>query len=164
MTLSTRRKADRAKMANILANALREAGAAVTIGPEDSESAFYRRCTRVWISVEHDNDRAEVMVNFDGSSSQPDVHVCTWNTARGSCFSWCMGNINPHHFGKVNVVCYGFEDLVQSLRSDVVKLASGAGFSAENLAILEKQNAERGWPSPRIPAHARPAHIGMGLI
>lgn len=147
--LSERRKADRATMADLLATALREVGASVTIAPENSKSYMYARCTRMLITVTHGGDSARVALDFDGATTQPDVHVCTWNTERGSCFSWAMGDINPHHFGKVNVVCYGFENLVEKLRTDAVKLSTGVGFSAENLTILEKGYAERGWPSPR---------------
>lgn len=145
--LSTRRKADRAKMATTLADTLRYLGAEVVISPE---GGVYKRTTSIQIGVRHGADQANVTVRLDGTSSQPDIYVFTWNAARGSCFSWSMGDINPYHFGKVNVVCYGFDDLLSQLSADVVKLTSGQGFSDENLRILEENNKAKGWPSPRV--------------
>jgi hypothetical protein len=145
--LTERRKADRAKMANELASRLREAGAVVEIEPEGSSSICPRR-VMLRVSVTDGVRTATIGVDFDGQSCQPDTHVATWNTQDRACFSDAMKGwtLNQFHFGKATRVCEGFEALASELVCDVMRLASGEGFSLERERDQRRKYAERGWP------------------
>lgn len=145
--LTERRKADRAIMAAALAERMAELGATATIEPERD------RRTIVRISVKHGDREATIGVDFDGSSTQPDVYVATWNT-RNSCFSGHMGDVNPAHFGKATRIADRFDVLAATLARDVRKLADGRGFSPERERELRERYAKIGWrdPFPHLPA------------
>lgn len=95
--LSETRKADRLVMAEQLAAAMRAAGATVTVGPCDYAP------DRIDVRITAPGG-ATILVDLDGKSCQPNVHVATWNT-RGPLFmSPILGDVNPHHWSKLNVV------------------------------------------------------------
>jgi hypothetical protein len=73
-----------------------------------------------------------VLVDFDGESIQPDVHVLSWNihyesNARLSNATF-GGNVNPHHKQKATYVAYGFDELRECLRRGLMLAASGEAF------------------------------------
>lgn len=132
--LTERRAADRLAMANAVETLALSLGAAVT-RPE----RFVPRQVRLAIATPHG---CEVSVDFDGDTTQPDVHVITWNVASNSlyAFSGALGDVNPHHFAKVNRVGYGLDDLLRILARDIPALLDGRGYSAERAA---KRAADR---------------------
>lgn len=142
-----RRKADRTKMADELARRLREAGATVEIEPEGADSICPRR-VRLRVSASDGTRTATVGADFDGETTQPDIHVVTWNTTGRACFSDAMGaaSLNPYHFGKASRVCEGFEALASDLVRDVMRITSGEAFSVEREAEKRAEYAAKGWP------------------
>lgn len=143
--LTERRAADREKMARMLADAMIAAGATAQI---DREWGGPRE---VMVRITAPGG-AYINVDFDGDSSQPDVHVATWNTPEAVFLN--MPGMNPHHFSKCNRVARGIENLIATLSSDVERLASGAGYldhdSPQILAMVERY-AANGWHDPRVP-------------
>lgn len=110
-TWTERRKADRKRMADALAALAAHHGATV------SREIFG-----------YDNGREEhvsfalnglsLHLDFDGSSCQPDVHVCAWIIDSGSerelsakFGRTVRAEVNPCHRRKCTAVAYGFADL-----------------------------------------------------
>ena len=143
MAFTEKRKADREKMAAALIAAMTEAGAvAPLVGQRD------KRCGGVEIRIAG----AGIYVDFDGASTQPDVHVCTWNTDRGVFFDPAIGYVNAYHFGKATRICHGFDRLVTVLRRDVERFKDGSGFMGEDHPLvvrMREQYVENGWPWPQ---------------
>ncbi len=139
--MTERRKADRAVMADALARYMGELGATVEIEPEHDRRIVVR------VIVKHGEREATIGVDFDGSSTQPDIFVQTWNT-RNSCFSGHMGDVNQAHYGKATRVAYSFDGLAAMLARDVRNLVSGKGFSPEREETLRERYAARGWNDP----------------
>lgn len=151
--LSEKRKADRAKMAAILIEAMEEAGAtckltdyANHIYPDGSKSSWTRR---LGIDIEAPGG-ATIFVDFDGESCQPDVFVQTWQGPRDGK-RWLhprLGNVNPHHYSKLNLVCHGLDDLIVSLTQDIVRFADGSGYMTaddERIVRMRDRHREAGW-------------------
>lgn len=151
--LSERRKADRARMATLLAEAVTAAGATVTtidyethVYPDGSRPSR-TRCIAVDIAAP---GGATIGVRFSGDSPQPDVFVATWNTPRGVFLNpdvfW---NCNQHHYGKSTVVCSGLDHLVATLERDVERFADGSGYLPHDDARIVAMRARyeaQGWP------------------
>jgi hypothetical protein len=143
--LSETRKADRQKMAEKLAAAMTAAGAAsVTVEP----CSYAPQRIDVRINAP---GGATILVYFDGQSCQPNVHVATWNT-RGPVFlSPILGNVNPCHFGKMNVVGHGIDNLIQQLEQHMRRFVDGSGYLADDapqiVAMGERYRAN-GWTWP----------------
>ncbi len=137
MKLTEKRKADRAKMADLLESAMIEAGASVT-RPEPLGD----REIRLEVQVP---GGAYIGVDFDGHSSQPDVHVITWNTQSDSLFAFsaAMGSVNEFHFNKASRVAHGFDALLSVLRRDVALLLEGRGYSPERAAKIASDRRAR---------------------
>lgn len=142
--LTETRKADRAKMAEKLAEAMRAAGATATIEPCSYEPQ------RLDIHIVAPGG-ATIHVDFDGKSCQPNIHVATWNT-RGPLFmSPILGDVNPHHWSKMNVVGYGLDDLIAQLERHVAHFANGSGYLTEDDPRIQRMAADyktRGWSWP----------------
>ena len=117
---SERRQADRAVMAAGVAALADTLGAAFTVGQRGRE---------VVVEIVHPSG-ARVFVGFDGASPQPDVHVITWNLYRddGKRFHPSFGMVNPVHGHKASRVCYGYDDLLETLRSDLEAIGEGEAF------------------------------------
>jgi hypothetical protein len=98
---------------------------------------------------------ADISVDFDGKSCQPDVHVATWNT-RDAVFlnPSTLGDVNPHHYGKLNRVGYGLDHLIALLSADVAKFVDGRGYLAHDdprIVAMADSYAAKGWSDPRAP-------------
>jgi hypothetical protein len=137
MTLTEKRAADRAKMADKLQAVAEAAGATVT-RPEP----FKERQILLRIAVP---GGAYVTVEFDGESCQPDVHVITWNTEHDCLFAFaaCMGSVNEFHFSKATRVCYGLDPLCEQIAYDIEHLRSGRFYSAKRAAKLAADRRDR---------------------
>jgi hypothetical protein len=119
--LSERRKADREEMAKRVEALLNELGVAY-------ESSEHER--EINIDV-HGPRGLCVLVDFDGASWQPDVHVLSWHIReRGAQLNDLTfgGNVNPHHKAKATYVAYGFDNLMYSLRRGLELAISGEAF------------------------------------
>lgn len=136
-TLTERRAVDRLAMANAVEQLAASLGATVT-RPDPLTS----REIRLEIETPHG---CTLGIYFDGSSTQPDIHVCTWNTRSDSlyAFSPAMGDVNPYHFSKVNRVCYGLDSLPEMLERDIPMLIDGRGYSAERSRKIATDRLER---------------------
>jgi hypothetical protein len=120
--LSERRAADRKEMAKRTEELVLECGATF----EREENG---REIRLEISAAQG---LRVLVDFDGKSAQPDVHVLSWNihyesNARLNDATF-GGNVNPHHKHKATYVAYGFDELCDCLRRGLTLAASGDAF------------------------------------
>lgn len=140
--LSASRKADRAIMADRLAAAMLEAGAAsATISVRE----WSPRETTVAIVAP-----GGAYINVDIDGDLPDVIGGTWNTPQGVYLSPALGNVNPFHYGKLNVYGYGddIEALTRQLASDIACFADGCGYltnDSPQLVAMRARYAERGW-------------------
>lgn len=141
-----RRKADRAKMAQELADLAIECGASARI-EEAWPGGSDPRCTMVYI----DGPRGlRVSIDFDGRSAQPDVYVISWNISTDSDAKFANGfaeSINPYHWSKATDLAYGFDQLAHIVRKRLKAAADGPAFDAEREARYVAANgtaAERG--------------------
>lgn len=142
--LSETRKADRIIMADQLATAMVASGATASVAPCDYAPQ------RIDIHITAPGG-ATIHVDLDGESCQPNVHVATWNT-RGMLFlSPILGDVNPCHYGKLNVVGYGLDDLITQLERHIAQFADGSGYLPHDdrrvIAMGERYKA-RGWTWP----------------
>jgi hypothetical protein len=136
-TLTVKRKADREAMAKELEARLKALGAAVV---RCDPWQYAPRRIGLVVSANHGERSASIRVDFDGDSTQPDIHVACWNASRGHCFHpFAMGfnSVNPHHFGKATRIGYGFLDMAVQLECDVERIVSGEAF------CLEREAAKR---------------------
>lgn len=112
-----RRKADRRAMADALTRRMQAIGATVT-----EEEPMSLRARRIRLQVRTAGG-AVCWPEFDGDTTQPDVHVITWNihhdAPRDLRFVSWWGDVNPFHFRKMTRVCRGFADLCETLEDDV---------------------------------------------
>lgn len=135
--LTERRKADRLIMADQVRALARELGATV----EDEEPLTPRE---IRFRINHPGG-ATIGLDFDGDSTQPDVHVACWNVNLDSpaCFSDAFGDINPFHFRKSQFVARGLDALLARLKRDLGMLNDGTGYSAERTADARMKHPER---------------------
>lgn len=143
--LTERRKADRIKMANLLKEAVEDAGATCEI--EDWAVKFNTPSRRIMCKIEAPGG-ANIWVSFDGDTSQPDTFVATWNTRGKLWINPAMGPVNPHHFSKLNRVALGFDNLLDILLDDIDDFANGNGYITEDHPKIQAMKAsyeERGW-------------------
>lgn len=145
MSLSETRKADRAKMADQLAQAMLAAGA-TTVSNAPCDYAPDRIDVRI-----NAPGGANIHVDFDGHSCQPNVHVATWNTHKAVFLSPVLGDVNPHHYGKLNVVGYGLDDLIRQLEQHMARFVDGSGYLSHDdprIVAMGERYRERGWTWP----------------
>ncbi len=143
--LSETRKADRAKMAQALFDAMMAAGA-TSISVEPCSYEPQRIDVRIIAP-----GGATINVDFDGRSCQPNTHVATWNT-RGMLFlPPILGDVNPHHWGKMNVVGYGLDDLIRQLTSHMARFVDGSGYPPHDdprIIAMGERYKQQGWTWP----------------
>lgn len=145
--LSERRKEDRQMLADQLIVAMVDAGATAEIDQEWGE--MFPRQIMVRVAAP---GGAYIGVDFAGDSCQPDVHVATWNT-HGHVFlnPDALGDVNPHHYGKVNRVGHGLDHLIDQLSADVANFVSGRGYLTYDdprIAAMRDRYTARGWSWP----------------
>lgn len=144
--LSEKRKADRTKMAAILRDAVIAHGGTCEIRDwaVDFPDRGYRRLTCDITAP----GGATIGVSFDGATSQPDTFVATWNT-RGKLFiNPIMGDVNRHHWSKLNRVCYSFDQLLLVITCDMDDFADGKGYMTEDDPRIQAMKASyeaNGW-------------------
>ena len=146
--LTETRKADRAKMAQILSNAVLEAGALSA----DIKPASYDPAITV-VRIEAPGG-AHIVVDFDGRSPQPNVHVATWNTPDTVFLAPAFGDVNPYHYGKASRVGHGLDRLIDLLEADLDDFVSGDAYLAHDsveLTTMAARYAAQGWSDPRQP-------------
>lgn len=125
--LSERRAPDRKKMATAIEALVLECG------------ATFERCdvagantVKIYITAA---EGLQLMVDFDGKSPQPNIHVLSWhmksNSAKRLNNSTFGGNVNPYHRQKATYVAYGFEDLCTQLRAGLLMAKDGTAYLPE---------------------------------
>ncbi len=130
--LTERRKADRAKMAEQVRALAAVYGIDATVAPYPYPESYPQR-----LDVTIRTDRGLCLtVDFDGESTQPDVHVLAWHMATDvdTCLSDAFGNINPHHFRKLTCSAVGLDNLLTLLARQFELIQSGAAYSPEREA------------------------------
>lgn len=143
--LTEKRKADRIKMANILRDVVIEHGGTCEI--VDWAEKFGTPSRRIMCEIVAPGG-AEIWVSFDGDTSYPDTFVATWNTRGKLWINPYMGDVNRHHWSKLNRVCYSFEQLLLVIARDMDDFASGKGYLTEDSPQIQAMKAsyeERGW-------------------
>lgn len=136
--LTERRKADRAKMAEAVRALAVEMGCAATVVDRP-----YGDMSPQEIVVNIRTDRGLCLgVDFDGQSTQPDVHVLSWHMATDvdTRLSDAFGSVNPHHFRKSTDVARGLDQLLDVLRRKLALCRDGSAYSAEREAAMIKKN------------------------
>ncbi len=140
--LSASRAKDRAIMADRFAAAMLEAGA--TSADISTRDWSPRELTVAIVAP----GGAYINVDFDGDL--PDVIGGTWNTPRGVYLSPVLGDVNPFHYGKLNVYGAGgdLEALTGWLTRHLERFADGSGYLAPDspqLVAMRARYAANGW-------------------
>lgn len=125
--LNERRACDRKKMAEAIEKLVVECGSTfIRAAGEDDPGPH-----EININITAP-EGLQLLVDFDGKSPQPNVHVLSWHMAfkatkrlNNATFG---GNVNPHHFHKATYIAYGFEDLCTQLRSGLLMAKNGTAF------------------------------------
>ena len=146
MTLSVKRAKDRAEMAKIVIAKMTAAGATATM-----IKSYSPRELRVRIEAP-----GGAYLHFDIDGDCPALGG-TWNTPDRVWLSPALGDVNPHHFGKLSRLydSDAFDYAMAQIANDVVRLASGEGYLAETDARIVAMRARykaRGWPWYGSPA------------
>lgn len=131
--LTERRKADRAKMAEQVRALAAVYGIDARVGPPSFATMAPHR-----LDVVLRTDRGLCLtVDFDGESTQPDVHVLSWHmdTDSDARLADAFGDVNPHHHAKATDVVEGLDALLERLRLRFELIQSGAAYSAEREAF-----------------------------
>ena len=114
MKLTERKQRDRIRMAELLVEAVNNAG-----GAAHAVESITSRDIRIKVTAP---GGAYVEVEFDGDSPQPDVFVATWNIDREhreTRFCPSFGQVNSFHGRKASRVAHGFEALRRQIAQDV---------------------------------------------
>ncbi len=118
--LTEKRAADRKAMAQAVIECATANGCAAAIDP-----LWSRHSPRaIMVRIEAPGG-AHVSIEFDGETTQPDVHVWTWNSDRRFGAGWGHDAVNPFHRRKASRVSDGLEQLLATLAADCAGLVSG---------------------------------------
>lgn len=123
MKLTERRALDRLRMAELLVEAVNDAGGAAR--PKESITG---RDIQLKITAP---GGAYVYVEFDGESVQPDVYVVTWNIdreRRDVRFAPSFGQVNNFHGRKATRVARGFIELRKQIVADIESCNLGTAY------------------------------------
>lgn len=142
-----KRKADRLTMAQQLADAMLAAGA-VSAKVEPAHP-YHPRAVNVAVEAP---GGAYIGIDIDGDL--PDCIGGTWNTPQGVFLSPALGDVNPFHWGKLNVYCRDVEHLTWLLERHVAMLADGSGYLPHDdrrIVAMREHYAAQGWGDPTLP-------------
>lgn len=149
MTLTATRKADRIKMAEALATAMREAGAA-SVEVDHAWSLISPRESMIRIIAP---GGAYINATIDGDL--PDIIGGTWNTPARVWLNPALGDVNPFHFGKLNRFFGTVDDCAFVLGRDVRRFADGSGYLPETdprITAMRVRYRANGWQWHGEPA------------
>lgn len=142
MAYNLKRKTDRQLAARQLAGAMLEAGA--TSADIRPAHVYHPRAINVHVVAP---GGAYINVELDGDL--PDVMGGTWNTPRGVWLSPALGqDVNPFHFGKLNVYTRDLEYLICLLEHHLTLLADGRGYLTEQapqIVAMRARYEANGW-------------------
>ena len=129
-------------MAQRLADAMLEAGA---VSATISEQPWSTRELCVAIVAP---GGATINVDIDGDL--PDIIGGTWNTPSGVWMSPVLGDVNPHHWGKLNVFAGGgdLECLIGWLTRHLERFTNGSGYLTEDspqIVAMRARYEANGW-------------------
>lgn len=125
------RKADRMTMLDVVVALIVECGARVI--EREGEHAGLPRKRRCLVTLEAENG-LRLTVDFDGASSQPNIHVLSWYIAtdhKWDAVKPAPGfapSVNPCHWHKATDICEGFESLCATLRKRLASARDGTAF------------------------------------
>lgn len=125
--LSETRAGDRKKMATEIEKLVVECGSTFTraAGEDDPGTQVIK------LNVTAPGG-LELLVDFDGKSWQPNVHVLSWymdhNSTKRLNNATFGGKVNPHHFHKATYVAWGFDDLCRQLRAGLLMAKDGTAY------------------------------------
>lgn len=72
----------------------------------------------------------------------------TWSTPERVWLNPARGDVNPHHFGKLNRLYCDFETILRVISSDLECFASGSGYLPETdhrIVAMRDRYRQRGW-------------------
>ena len=127
--LSVKRKADRIKMASLVAELAVRYGCQVT----RSEGGTYpgQRCIELYLRAP---GGLCVRVALNGDSALGDDHVLSWHMASDSEARLCParfgGNVNPHHQRKATYIGSGFCHTLKMLERGLALAQDGGAYAA----------------------------------
>lgn len=147
MPLSETRKADRAKMADIITELATSLGVTVTRDESGLDNTIYEGKR---VSLELYCARGVTLgVNIEVQATKG-VYVLTWNTPIDHgpedrvCFAAGFGDmVNKFNRNKSTRIAYGFDHLQQILRTDIGKLNDGSAFD-DAFAVEYQGRIDRG--------------------
>ena len=132
VALTERRQRDREIMAAAIAELAERAGART----ERIEGGGFPGARAIQVTI-HAARGANISIDLDGYSCQPDVFVQCWNIdhEEDACFAKMFGiwpgEVNASHYRKSQFVAHGFAELLQRLERDLERIKSGTAFCAE---------------------------------
>lgn len=123
MSLTERRAADRAKMAEQVIALVRRHGFAAYV---DEEMTLDRE---LWVRIKTARGLS-LTLDFDGASTQPDTYVLSWHGVEDphKLSSGFAPSVNQYHWHKATDICEGFESLMDTLDRRLTSIASGEAF------------------------------------
>lgn len=138
--LSVSRKEDRVAMARTVQALAEEFGY-----PVATESSGAGRNERTTLRIDT-GAGLRTSVWFTAATLHPNQFVVPWVTT-GDCrltaaFSRVGGEVNPHHFGKCTAVNYGFEELMNALRTGFEMVRDGSAFQKAPRAVEGEEAAD----------------------
>lgn len=126
MTLTETRKADRTEMVQQLKALVLDKGSACEVEPPPS--IWGPRA--VMLNIETAQGLA-LSVDFNGDSTQPDIHVLSWHVKHGQDIKLQPNfapSVNSHHFRKATDIAYGFDELLTIIGQRLDSVNSGEAF------------------------------------
>lgn len=128
--LTEKRAADRKCMADTLQKLV------LSLGGNVERTQITPRCEMLDITGAQG---LSAYIDFDGDSSQPDVHVIGWCVRHPSDAKLApsFGDVNPHHHRKATHVAYGFEALRQEIERGLTAAKDGSAFQKPAEAAQE---------------------------
>lgn len=157
-TFTEKKKADRAKMAEIVRALAVEMGCEAEI-----EDKPYGEISPQMVMVKIRTDRGlKLTIDFDGKSCQPDVHVMSWHmdTKVDTRLADAFGDINPYHFCKATDVAYGFDSLIRILSRKLELCRTGAAYSPEREAASIAKDGTAAERAARFAAYRAELEFG----
>ena len=122
MSLTERKKADRIAMGAALATLAHRYGAKCEV-----EELGTGRQHGVFVRITAPGG-LEVRLSFDGSSTQPDVHVIPWVSWERRLVLDFGPSVNPHHGAKSTHVAVGFDALLADVTRALSRAEDGTAY------------------------------------
>ena len=151
--LTEKKKADRIKMAELVRALAVEMG----LTAEVVDKPFGDMSPHMIMVKIRSKEGLKLHVDFDGKTSQPDVHVLSWHmdTDVDTRLADAFGDINRFHYCKATDIAYGTDELLRILAWKFLKIQNGTAFSPEREAAHIAKNGTAAERKARFDAYMK---------